>query len=94
MSSFPSPVGAICIYRNKAKQMNPHTSPWKLAPVVDVPVRPPRTGLNTPGVRGLGLEFFLLVVFEVRRAATRCAAYSLRVLLVLVLDIAPCSFSS
>ena len=39
--------------------------PKKLAPDVDIPVRPPRTGVNTAtGVRGLGVEE--VVVLEVR----------------------------
>ena len=45
--------------------MHPQTEPKKLAPDVDIPVRPPRTGVNTAtGVRGLGVEE--VVVLEVR----------------------------
>ena len=44
--------------------MNPHTSPWKLTPDVDVLVRPSQTGVSTaPGVRKLGVEE--VVVLEV-----------------------------
>ena len=51
--------------------MHPQTKPKKLAPDVEIPVRPPRTGVNTaPGVRGLGVEE--VVVLEVRTGvATR-----------------------
>jgi len=35
----------------------PQTEPKKLPPDVNIPVRPPRTGVNTaPDVRGLGVE--------------------------------------
>ena len=45
--------------------MHPQTEPKKLAPDVDIPVRPPRTGVNTvPGVRRLSVEEAL--VLEVR----------------------------
>ena len=37
--------------------MHPQTEPKNLTPDVDIPVRPPRTGVNTAsGVRGLGVE--------------------------------------
>ena len=42
--------------------MHPQTEPEKLTPDVDIPVRPPRSGVSTvSGVRGLGVEEVLVL---------------------------------
>ena len=63
--------------------MHPHTSHEKPTPDVDVPVRPPQTGVNTAsGVRGLGVEFLELgsesPPARVAHAAGDCMPTSLR----------------
>jgi len=67
---FSLPVGAIYVVVTEPTSA-PSAEPKKLTPDVDIPVRPPRTGVSTvSGVRGLGVEEVL--VLEVRiRVATR-----------------------
>ena len=53
--------------------MHPLTPPEKLTPDVDIPVRPPRTGVNTTsGVRGLGVEEVALLEVRIRVATHTC----------------------
>ena len=61
----------LAVSYQQSPQVHPRTSPEILTPDVDVPVRPPRTGVNAAsGVRGMGVEE--AVVLEVRiRVANR-----------------------
>jgi len=53
--AFHSPGGAI---KQQNQQVDPHISPGKLAPDIDVPVRPPRTNVNAASKgKGRGNEW-------------------------------------
>ena len=55
--------------------MHPQTSPEKLTPNADIPVRSPRTGVNTTsGVRGLGVEEVIVLEVRIGVATSTCGA--------------------
>ena len=55
--------------------MHPQTSPEKLTPDVDIPVCPPRTGVNTAsGVRGQGVEEVAVLEVWIGVATHTCGA--------------------
>jgi len=55
--------------------VHPQTEPKKLAPDVAIPVRPPRTGVNTAtGVRGLGVEEVVVLEVRIMNVSSQSAA--------------------